>query len=207
MHSLLTNVNSISSPSELARTISVLDAVIWISQAVKKLLPETVTRCFENAGVSMNEATACIENENYQQDIQNCMNEAAFNNCNGEDYINIDNNLGYPPILEDNSCIQLLYDLLDVRLRFLTGLYHGDHRTDLPTSLLILVPVDILIGFRVDVTAQRGVVVLVRPIGGNEILEWVVSRLPLSPSWNSSSRLLLYSHVIILKTQRMKDAS
>ena len=38
-----------SSGSELARTISILDAVIWISQAVKKLLPETVTRCFEKA--------------------------------------------------------------------------------------------------------------------------------------------------------------
>nr|CAD7393942.1 unnamed protein product [Timema cristinae] len=56
--------------------------------------------------------------------------------------------LGYPPILEGNSCIQLLYDLLDVILRFLTGLYLGEHRTGPPTDLLIIVPVDILFGHR-----------------------------------------------------------
>ena len=47
MQSLLANTDCTSSGSELARTVSVLDAVIWISQAVKKLLPETVTRYFE----------------------------------------------------------------------------------------------------------------------------------------------------------------
>jgi hypothetical protein len=59
-------------------------AVIWISQAVKKLLPETITKCFEKAGFSMGEFTASVENENDQQDLQNCMNEAARdgeNNC------------------------------------------------------------------------------------------------------------------------------
>jgi hypothetical protein len=37
-----------------------------------------------------NEVTGSVENENDQQDLQNCMNEAAFSNCNAEDYINID---------------------------------------------------------------------------------------------------------------------
>ena len=50
MQSLLPNMDCTSSCSELARTVSVLDAVIWISQAVKKLLSKTVTRCFEEAG-------------------------------------------------------------------------------------------------------------------------------------------------------------
>jgi hypothetical protein len=79
-----------SSGSELARTVSVLDAVIWICQAVKRLLPQTVTRCFEKAGFVTGEDTASVENENDQQDLQNCKNEAAFSNCNAEDYINID---------------------------------------------------------------------------------------------------------------------
>ena len=35
MQSLLTNMDCTSSGSELARTVSVPDAVIWISQAVK----------------------------------------------------------------------------------------------------------------------------------------------------------------------------
>ena len=47
MQSLLANMDCTSSGYELARTVSVLDAVIWISQTVKKLLSETVTRCFE----------------------------------------------------------------------------------------------------------------------------------------------------------------
>ena len=50
MQSLLANMDCTSSGSELARTVSVLDPVIWLSQAVKKLLPETATRCFERAG-------------------------------------------------------------------------------------------------------------------------------------------------------------
>jgi type I restriction-modification system DNA methylase subunit len=56
----------------------------------KKSLPETVTRCFEKAGFVTGEVTASVENENDQQDLQNCMNEAAFSNCNTEDYINVD---------------------------------------------------------------------------------------------------------------------
>ena len=50
MQSLLATMDCTSFGSELARTVSVLDAVIWISQAVKKLLSKTVTRCFEEAG-------------------------------------------------------------------------------------------------------------------------------------------------------------
>jgi hypothetical protein len=43
--------------------------------------PETVTKCFEKAGFSTGEVTVSLENENDQQDLQN---------CNAEDYINID---------------------------------------------------------------------------------------------------------------------
>ena len=59
-----------SSGSELARTVSFLNVVIWISQAVNKLLPETVTRCFEKAGFFTGEVTASVENENDQQDLK-----------------------------------------------------------------------------------------------------------------------------------------
>jgi hypothetical protein len=90
MQSLHANVDSTSSTSELGRTVSVLDAVIWIRQAVEKLLPETVAKCFEKAWFSMVEVNASVENENDQQDLQKCMNVAAFSNCNAEDYINID---------------------------------------------------------------------------------------------------------------------
>nr|CAD7598454.1 unnamed protein product [Timema genevievae] len=45
----------------------------------------------------MSEVTASVESENDQQDLQNCMNKAAFNNCNAEDYINIKNNVPTEP--------------------------------------------------------------------------------------------------------------
>ncbi|PNF41040.1 hypothetical protein B7P43_G08225 [Cryptotermes secundus] len=90
MQCLLVNIDSTSCASELARPVSVIDSVIWISQAGKKLLPETVTKCFEKVGFSTVEVTPNVENENDQKDLQHCMNEAAFSNCNAEDYINID---------------------------------------------------------------------------------------------------------------------
>jgi hypothetical protein len=61
-----------SSDSELARTVLVLNAVIWISRAVKKLLPETASRYLEKAGFFTGEVTASVENENDQQELQNC---------------------------------------------------------------------------------------------------------------------------------------
>ena len=45
----------------------------------------------------MGEVTASVENENDQQELQNCMNEAAFSNCNAEDYINIDKDVQTEP--------------------------------------------------------------------------------------------------------------
>ena len=95
MQSLLANMDCTSSGSELKRTV--LDGVIWISQAVKKLLLETETRCFEKSGFFTGEITASVGNENDQQELQNCMNEAAFSNCNAEDYINIDKDVQTEP--------------------------------------------------------------------------------------------------------------
>ena len=61
------------------------------------MLPETVTSCFEKAGFFTDEVTASVENENDQQELQNCMNEAAFSNCNVEDYISIDEDVQTEP--------------------------------------------------------------------------------------------------------------
>ena len=77
MQSLLANIDCTSSGYELARTVSVLDAVIWISKAVKKLLPETATRCFEKAGFFTGEVTASVENENDQQELELLRNLVA----------------------------------------------------------------------------------------------------------------------------------
>nr|CAD7456044.1 unnamed protein product [Timema tahoe] len=82
------------------RGVDILVTSVWPKDIVHinvKLLTETVTKCFEESGFSMNKVTASVENVNDQQDLQNCMNETAFNNCNAEYYINIDNNVQTEP--------------------------------------------------------------------------------------------------------------
>jgi hypothetical protein len=49
MQSLIANTESSSSASQLARSISVLDTVMWIAEAVKQVSPETVKSCFQKA--------------------------------------------------------------------------------------------------------------------------------------------------------------
>jgi hypothetical protein len=56
-----------------------------------------VTRCSEKIGFVTGEVTASVENENEQQDLQICMNEASFSNCNADDYINIDKDVQTEP--------------------------------------------------------------------------------------------------------------
>ena len=56
----------------------------------------------------MGEVTASAENENDQQDLQNCMNEAAFSNCNAEDYINVDKDVQTEPDTMDINVLRIL---------------------------------------------------------------------------------------------------
>jgi len=50
---------------------------------------------------------AARENGNDQQELQNGMNEAAFSNCNVEDYINIDKDVQTEPDTMDiNALVQ-----------------------------------------------------------------------------------------------------
>jgi hypothetical protein len=66
-----------------------------------------VTRCFEKAGFFTGEVTASVENENDQQDLQICMNEVAFSNCNAEDYIHIDTDVQtQPDTMDINALVQ-----------------------------------------------------------------------------------------------------
>nr|CAD7395721.1 unnamed protein product [Timema poppensis] len=56
----------------------------------------------------------------------------------------------------------------------------------------------------VDAPQRQGqffAAVLVHIIGDDEILECIIPRLPPSPTWNSSSQLLLFSHVIVLNSE------
>jgi hypothetical protein len=55
MRSLLANMDTISSATQPAKSISVLDAVICIAEAAKQVSPETVQRYSQEARFSTNE--------------------------------------------------------------------------------------------------------------------------------------------------------
>ena len=63
----------------------------------KEVVTRNCEKLFRKAGFFTGEVTVSVENENDQQDLQNCMNEAAFSNCNAEDYINIDKDVRTGP--------------------------------------------------------------------------------------------------------------
>jgi hypothetical protein len=65
-----------------------------------------MTKCFDEGGLSMGEVTAIAENENDQQDLQDCMNEAAFSNFSTEDYINIDKDGQTEPDMDTAAFVQ-----------------------------------------------------------------------------------------------------
>jgi hypothetical protein len=49
MRSLLANMDATYSATETAKSISVLDVIIWISEATKQVSPQTVQQCFQKA--------------------------------------------------------------------------------------------------------------------------------------------------------------
>jgi hypothetical protein len=51
MRSLPANMDAASSATELAKSILVLDAVIWIAEATKQVSPQTVQRCFSESQI------------------------------------------------------------------------------------------------------------------------------------------------------------
>ena len=82
-----------------------------VAQHNKSSSKEVVTRncekLFRKAGFFTGEVTVSVENENDQQDLQNCMNEAAFSNCKAEDYINVDIDVQTEPDTMDiNALVQ-----------------------------------------------------------------------------------------------------
>jgi len=62
---LLANIEEVTSASDLAKKLTVLDAIHWIVSAVKDVKPETVVHCFQKAGFkfSAEETAATINAE------------------------------------------------------------------------------------------------------------------------------------------------
>ena len=102
MQSLLANTDCTSSGSELARTVSVADAV----KLSKVVVTRNCDKVFRKTEFFTGEVAANVENENDQQHLENCVSEAAFCNCSAEDYINMDKDVQTEPDTMDNALVQ-----------------------------------------------------------------------------------------------------
>jgi hypothetical protein len=63
----------------------------------KVVVTRNCDKVFRKRRRFIGEVTASVENENDRQELQNCMNEAAFSNCNAEGCINIDRDVQTEP--------------------------------------------------------------------------------------------------------------
>jgi hypothetical protein len=90
MQSLIVNTESSLSASKLARSISVLEAVMWIAEAVKQVSPETVKSCFQKAKFMLGGNEDVEINSNNSENLQEALNHANFGNIRAEDNANID---------------------------------------------------------------------------------------------------------------------
>lgn len=94
LQSLVAKINTSTNVSQLVKQINVLDAVNWIHQAKKKILPETVKKCFLKAGfpaqASADTQDATVEN---LQEIPVLCKQGRNLPDEAEDVANFDNEL------------------------------------------------------------------------------------------------------------------
>jgi hypothetical protein len=91
MQSLLANMEAAPSfTTQLAKSISVLDAVIRIAEAAEQMSLQAVHKYFQKAGFSTESMDDKIDESNIQE-LQESLNQAMYENVKAEDYLNIDN--------------------------------------------------------------------------------------------------------------------
>ena len=95
----------------LAKSATDLDAIQWVSAAVKEVKPETVTKCFKKAGVDKTGQTSDSDNDDVKGLPLNELRElvrATRNGLNIQDdmtldqYVNIDNDVPVTAELSEN---------------------------------------------------------------------------------------------------------
>jgi len=93
LQSLVAKINTCTNVSKFLKQINVLDAVNWIHQAKKRILPETVEKCFLKAGFPAHASadTQDVTVENLQAISDLCKQGNLPDNA--EDVVNFDNEL------------------------------------------------------------------------------------------------------------------
>ena len=88
LKSIIANMEHSRSADELAKTISVLDAVRWIGSAVNAVTPTCVAKCFWKCGIK-NNIEATLQTEADEEGISGLRSLIA-DGTDPRDYVNID---------------------------------------------------------------------------------------------------------------------
>ncbi|GBL94689.1 Tigger transposable element-derived protein 4 [Araneus ventricosus] len=108
MQSLLANMKTASNASDIIKSVTVLDAVMWLPKARKEISKQTIQKCFLEANFSANN---CIEKHSSTEDIdardlQILLNNGNFSDMSAKELISIDDDiLTEVPIGNENDII------------------------------------------------------------------------------------------------------
>jgi hypothetical protein len=101
MRSLVADMDA----TELAKSISVLDAVIWTAEGTKQVSPQTVQRRFQKTKFSTSDLNEKETKENNIQDLRESLNQATYENIAAEDYLNTDAEIETDAAIEETDDI------------------------------------------------------------------------------------------------------
>ncbi|GBO34275.1 hypothetical protein AVEN_129422-1 [Araneus ventricosus] len=109
MQSLLANMKTASNASVIIKSVTVLDAVMWLSKTWKEIRKQTIQKCFVEANFPAN---VCIEKHSSTEDmevrdLQILLNNRNFSDMSAKEFISIDDDtLSEVPIDNVNDIIQ-----------------------------------------------------------------------------------------------------
>lgn len=99
---VLAKIDSCSCASEVAKSVNILTAIRWISQAWKEVKPDTITKCFKSCGILTDEmSVSSRDEEDPFQDIDAGLELSGLissmlgteGHCSADEYVNGDNNI------------------------------------------------------------------------------------------------------------------
>ncbi|CAI6352429.1 unnamed protein product [Macrosiphum euphorbiae] len=103
---ILSQIDVVKDADELPKSITVLDALMWIKQSVKKITGSCVTKCFKKSGFILENLPVDLDNTDLENEI--IVGEQLVNmlptHMQGEDFFLVDENLRTE---EDSTDIKL----------------------------------------------------------------------------------------------------
>ncbi|GBM42359.1 hypothetical protein AVEN_129791-1 [Araneus ventricosus] len=103
---VLSQIFSCKSSEELAKSVSVLDAVSWITSALKKVESGSVLKCFKKAGIaSASDVVPDSATDENEKELNELLTHMDSNVC-VQDYVKIDKDLW---IEEEDLMLQISF--------------------------------------------------------------------------------------------------